>query len=104
MNEEELKAKADELQEREGELQKKEEEIKQREEELNQREADKGNIAQTIKEEFDKQLEKQKRDYEARIASRDEIIKQLSAGENKAPAQPTFIEILNEKREKQKKW
>ena len=84
---EELKQLEETLKAKEGELQKKEEEIKQRE-------ADAENIGATIKAEYEKRLE-----------ARNEVIKQLSAGEEKAPAAPTFIERMNEKRKMQnKKW
>lgn len=105
MNEEELKAKEDELLRKEGELQKKEEEIKAREDDLSRSQADASELAKTIKDEYEKKIEKQRQEYEARLASRNEIIKQLAAGEEKAPAQPSFIERMNEKRERQnKKW
>jgi len=82
MNEEELKAKAEELDRKEGELTKKEEELNAREEKLAAREADAGNIAQTIKEEFEKKLEAQKQEFEERLNQRDEVIRQLASGEN----------------------
>ena len=98
MNEEELKQLEESLKAKEGELQKKEEEIKQRE-------ADAENIGATIKAEYEKRLEAQKAEYEKRLESRDEVIKQLSAGEEQKPAAPTFIERMNEKRQMQnKKW
>ena len=84
MNEEELKAKAEELEKKEGELSKKEEELNAREEKLAAREADAGNIAQTIKEEFEKKLEAQKQELEERLKQRDEVIRQLASGGNTA--------------------
>lgn len=111
MNEEELKAKAEELEkkaeelERKGsELQKKEDELKAHEEELSRHEADAGKLAAQVKEEFEKKLTAQKADFEKRLIQREEVIKQLSAGEQSHPA-PSFIDRMNEKREMQnKKW
>lgn len=79
---EELKAKAEELDRKEGEIAKKEEEFNAREEKLAAREADAGNIALTIKEEFEKKLEAQKQDFEERLKQRDEVIRQLASGES----------------------
>lgn len=81
MNEEELKAKEAELERKEGELTKKEEELNAREEQLAKREADASSIAQTIKEEFEKKLEAQKQEFEARLQQREEVIRQLASGE-----------------------
>ena len=96
--EENLKAKEDELQKKEGELQKKEEELKQREDDAEK-------IGSTIRDTYEERLNKQSEVYEQRLKARDEVIKQLSAGEEKAPAAPSFIERMNEKRQMQnKKW
>ena len=81
MNEEELKAKEAELERKEGELTKKEEELNAREEQLAKREVDASSIAQTIKEEFEKKLEAQKQEFEARLQQREEVIRQLASGE-----------------------
>lgn len=98
MNEEELKAKLQEIEEREGQL-------KEREEALTKREADARQIGETIKAEYEKRLEALKAEYEKRLAARDEVIKQLAAGEEQTPASPSFMERMNERRERQnKKW
>lgn len=98
MTEEELKQLEETLKTKEGELQKKEEELKTRE-------ADAEKIGTTIKAEYEKRLEGQKAEYEKRLEAREEIIKQLSAGEEVKPAAPSFIDRMNEKRQNQnKKW
>lgn len=102
MNEEELKAKAEDLERREGELTKKEEELNAREEKLAAREADAGNIAQTIKEEFEKKLEAQKQEFEERLKSREDIIKQLASGETSQEEAPNAFEEINKRRRAQK--
>lgn len=102
MNEEELKAKAEELDRKEEELTKKEEELNAREEKLAAREADAGNIAQTIKEEFEKKLEAQKQEFEERLNQRDEVIRQLASGENAAIDDNSPFAELNKARLAQK--
>jgi len=81
MTEEEIKAKAEELERKEGELLNKEKELNELQSNIDQREADAGSIAQTIKEEYEKKLSKQKEEYENRLKSRDEVIRQLANGE-----------------------
>lgn len=102
MNEEELKAKAEELERKEGELTKKEEELNAREEKLAAREADAGNIAETIKEEFEKKLEAQKQEFEERLNQRDEVIRQLASGESPAIDDNSPFAELNKARLAQK--
>ena len=93
MNEEELKAKQEELAKKEEELTKKEDEIKARESVIAQREADTSNIARTIKEEFEARLEAQKAEFEQRLKDRDEVIRQLSRGEDTAETNPVFDDL-----------
>lgn len=100
MNEEELKAKADELQGREESIARKEEELKEREDRLSARETDAGNLAQTIKEEYEKRLESQKQEFEERLKQRDDVIRQLASGKQVIDDGP-FAE-LNKKRRAQK--
>ena len=102
MNEEELKAKAEELERKEGELQTKESELKEREDVLARREADASNIAQTLKEEFEKKLEAQKQEYEERLNQRDEVIKQLASGETPDIDDNSPFAELNKRRLAQK--
>lgn len=98
MNEEELKKIEEALNEREGELAKKEDELRQRE-------ADAENIGATMKAEYEKRLESQKAEYERRLQARDDVIKQLSSGQDSTAAAPSFMERLNERREKNnRKW
>lgn len=105
MTEEEIITKQKELEEREGELKTKEEGLNEREAAISKREADASSIAETIKKEFEDREEAQKKEFEERLKTRDEMIKQLAAGEDNAPAQPSFIERMNQKREMQnKKW
>ena len=94
MNEEELKAKQEELAKKEEELTKKEDEIKARE-------ADTSNIAKTIKEEFEARLEAQKAEFEQRLKDREDVIRQLSRGEDTAETNPVFDD-LNKSRLAQK--
>ena len=101
MNEEELKAKQEELAKKEGDLAKKEDEIKARESALAQREADTSNIANTIKKEFEARLEAQKAEFEQRLKDREDVIRQLSRGEDEAIANPVFDD-LNKSRLAQK--
>ena len=102
MNEEELKAKEAELERKEGELTKKEEELNAREEQLAKREADASSIAQTIKEEFEKKLEAQKQEFEARLQQREEVIRQLASGETPNVDDNSPIAELNKRRLAQK--
>lgn len=102
MSEEELKAKAEDLERKEGELTKKEEELNAREEELAKREADASSIAQTIKEEFEKKLEAQKQEFEARLQQREEVIRQLASGEAPAVDENSPFAELNRQRLAQK--
>ena len=102
MNEEELKEKAEELDRKEGELSNKEEELNAREEKLAAREADAGNIAETIKEEFEKKLEAQKQEFEERLNQRDEVIRQLASGEGPAIDDNSPFAELNKARLAQK--
>lgn len=105
MNEEELKQLEETLKAKEGELQKKEGELQKKEEDIKQREADAEKIGATLRQSYEERLNKQYEVYEQRIKARDEVIKQLSAGEEQKPAAPTFIERMNEKRQNQnKKW
>ena len=86
------------------ELKKKEEEHKKKEAELEKREADLKDVGSKIKAEYEKRLESQKAEFESRLKDRDEIIEQLTNGEEKQP-QPTFMEKLNHEREiNNKKW
>ena len=101
MNEEELNAKQEELAKKEGDLAKKEDEIKARESALAQREADTSNIAKTIKEEFEARLEAQKAEFEQRLKDREDVIRQLSRGEDEAVTNPVFDD-LNKSRLAQK--
>lgn len=102
MNEEELKAKAEELGRKEGELTKKEEELNAKETELAKREADASSIAETIKEEFEARLEKQKQEFEERLNQRDEVIRQLASGESPAIDDNSPFAELNKARLAQK--
>ena len=100
--EEELKAKEETLTGKEGELSKKEEELNDRESKLVQRETDASNIAQTLKTEYEKKLEEQKAELEARIAQRDEVIKQLASNDSSAGDPNDPFEQLNTSRRAQK--
>lgn len=102
MNEEELKAKAEELEAKEGELSKKEKEIEEREKQLAVREADAGEIAKTLKEEFEKKNEALKAEYEERLKQRDEVIRQLASGDQPATDDGSPFAELNKKRRMQK--
>ena len=102
MNEEELKAKADELERKGEELAEKEKELNAREEQLAKREADASSIAQTIKEEFEKKLEAQKQEFEARLQQRDEVIRQLASGETPDIDENSPFAELNKRRLAQK--
>ena len=102
MNEEELKAKAEELERKEGDISKKEEELNARELSIVQREADASNIAETIKKEFEARLEKQKQEFEERLKSREDIIKQLASGETPQDETPSAFEEINKRRRAQK--
>ncbi len=102
MNEEELKAKAEELEAKEGELSKKEKEIEEREQQLALREADAGEIAKTLKEEFEKTKEAMKAEYEDRLKQRDEVIRQLASGDQPAADDGSAFAELNKKRRLQK--
>lgn len=105
MTEEELKAKQAEIEASEKALAEREEEAKRKEEELKQREEDAQNIAAQIKAEFEARTASLEKDFEARLKARDEVIKQLSAGDNQDPQahEPTFIEKINARRAKQNK-
>ena len=88
MNEEELKAKEEELKRKEGELKQKENDLKTKETELNEKEAstrehetDAAKIAQTLKQEFETRLAKKQDEFSKKLEERDNIIKQLAAGE-----------------------
>lgn len=102
MNEEELKAKAEELEAKEGDLQKKEKELEEREKQFAAREADAGEIAKTLKEEFEKKNEAMKAEYEERLKQRDEVIKQLASGDQPPADDDSAIALLNKKRRLQK--
>ena len=102
MNEEELKAKEEELSRREGELKNKEEEIAAREAALAAREADASNIAQAIKQEFEARLEAQKREFEERLKEREEVIRQLAAGNGEEVDDDSPFAKLNRRRAAQK--
>lgn len=102
MNEEELKAKAEELEGKEGDLAKKEQELNAREEQLAKREADTSDIAKTLKEEFQKKLEAQKQEFDERLKSREDIIKQLASGETPQDEMPSAFEEINKRRRAQK--
>ena len=102
MNEEELKAKAEELEGKEGDLAKKEQELNAREEQLAKREADTSNIAKTLKEEFQKKLEAQKQEFDERLKSREDIIKQLASDNTPQDEMPSAFEEINKRRRAQK--
>lgn len=102
MNEEELKAKAEELEKREGDLKEREEALNEREAKLATREADASNIAQTIKEEYEKKLATQKQEFEERLQQRDEVIRQLASGESAAADDDNPFTQLNKRRIAQK--
>lgn len=102
MSEEELKAKAEELEKKEGELKEREEALNEREAKLAVHEADAGNIAKTIKEEYEKKLATQKQDFEERLQQRDEVIRQLASGESTATDDDNPFTQLNKRRIAQK--
>lgn len=102
MNEEELKALAAELEKKEGELKEREEALNEKEQRLAAREADASNIAQTIKEEFEKKLEAQKQEFEERLQQRDEVIRQLASGDAPLEDEDDPFTQLNKRRIAQK--
>ena len=85
----------------EDELKKQQDDLAAKEAELKEREDDAAKIGATIKEEYEKKLEALKADYEARLASREEIIRQLASGENDNSL-PSPFEDLNKRRKAQK--
>ena len=110
MNEEELKAKQEELERKEGELKQKENDLKTKETELNEKElsireceTDAPKVTQTIKQEFEKRMAKKEEEFSKKLKERDDIIKQLAAGdEAEAADEDNPFTRLNKRRREQK--
>lgn len=110
MNEEELKAKQEELERKEGELIQKENDLKTKETELNEKErsireceTDAPKIAQTIKQEFEKRMAKKEEEFSKKLKERDDIIKQLAAGEDtETEDEDSPFAQMNKRRREQK--
>ena len=104
MNEEELKAKEAELKEKEEDLQRREDAMQAKEADLQKREEDVNGLVAKITKEYEAKLKKQEDDFKKRLDEREKVIKQLLNGDenafNKAPSE---IEILNARRNAQRR-
>ena len=95
----------EELNKKQEELQKLEDSLTQREADLEAKEADVNKITENIKQGFEAQISKLTADYEERLKTRDDVIAQLSASDNKEQPHVSVIDALNAKRVAQnKKW
>ena len=105
MTEEELSQKQEELKKLEDSLTAKEAELTAKQADLESKEADVNKITETMKQGFEEQLNKLTADYEERLKTRDDVIAQLSASDNKEQPHVSVIDGLNARRVAQnKKW
>ena len=105
MTEEELSKKQEELKKLEDSLTAKEAELTAKQADLESKEADASKIAESIKQGFESQIAKLTADYEERLKTRDDVIAQLSASDDKEQPHVSIIDGLNAKRTAQnKKW
>lgn len=98
MNEEELNARENALNERENAL-------NAREEELNEIKQDTEALIKQVKDEYEAKLLKQHDKYEVKLKERETVIKQLLSSDGDAnKPKLTIIDLLNKRREAQRKY